>query len=197
MNVRATPEAAAGKPSASMIGVLVVQIIIGYEWLLSGIAKIAAGDFPSGLGDDLAAAAPPGWYARFLNGAISPNSVAFGYVIEIAEVLAGIALIAGPLIWTFAWGRTTNNLRILVVALMIVASTGGIFMTLNFHLANNGNHPWQIPASPFDEAVDVDLLMVAIQGVITAVQIAALRRLRVEGTDLVSAVAGARQPEHA
>lgn len=199
MNIKTSLEAAASKPGASMIGLLVVQLIIGYEWLLSGIAKIAPGNFPSGLGEELAgsAAGASGWYAGFLNSAIIPNAAAFGYIIEIAEVLAGIALIVGPLIWIFAWARTPNNLRITVIVLMIAASVGGIFMALNFHIANGGNHPWLIPDSPFDEAVDVDLLMIAIQAVITAVQISVLSRLRLERTDVVPVATQVRQPKHA
>lgn len=197
LSMKGNLEDAAGKPGASMIGVLVVQLIIGYEWFLSGVAKIAAGNFPSGLADDLAAAGAAGWYARFLNSAIIPNAAAFGYIIEIAEVLAGIALIVGPLIWIFAWDRTRDRLRRAVMILMIAASAGGIFMALNFHLANNGSHPWLIPDSPFDEAVDVDLLMVAIQTVITAVQITILSRLRLARTVVVPAAAPVRQPRHA
>jgi cytochrome bd-type quinol oxidase subunit 1 len=199
INIKLNLEPAAGKPGASMIGLLVVQIIIGYEWLLSGIAKIAPGNFPSALGDELAktATGAADWYVGFLNSAIIPNAAAFGYIIEIAEVLAGIALIVGPLIWIFAWDRTPYSLRKTMIILMIAASVGGIFMALNFHVANGGNHPWLIPDSPFDEAVDVDLLMVAIQAVITAVQIIILSRLRIEITDVVPAATQVRHPKHA
>jgi len=184
-----------GKPSVSLIGLLIVQMIIGYEWLLSGIAKFAAGDFASGLADELAAktAEAAGWYASFLNGIVVPNGIAFGYLIETAEVLAGIALIIGPLLWIFAWDRVSDRMRSTVLFLMIAAAIGGVFMALNFHVANAGNHPWVLPDSGFDEGIDVDLVLSGIQIVIVAVQIFALNGLRRERTDVVAATSQIKQ----
>lgn len=198
VNMKANAGMLQGKPSLSMIGLLIVQMIIGYEWLLSGIAKIAAGDFVSGLAVDLTevAANSGGWYAGFLNSAVIPNAMAFGYLIEAAEVLAGIALIVGPLLWIFAWDRIPEGLRRTTLILMIAAGVGGIFMALNFHLANGGNHPWVIPDSAFDEGVDLDLLLSTIQIVITTVQAICLIRLRRESTEMVSAVSSIAQPKH-
>jgi uncharacterized membrane protein YphA (DoxX/SURF4 family) len=175
-------ETAGGKPSASLIGILIVQLIIGYQWLLSGIAKIAEGNFASGLANDLteASAGTAGWYAAFLNSSIIPNATAFGYIIEYAEVLGGLALIAGALVLVFAWSRSSYGLRTAIVILMIAASVGGIFMAVNFHIASGSNHPWRLPDSAFDEAVDIDMLMTAIQTVITVVLITVLKHLRQE-----------------
>lgn len=71
----------------------------------------------------------------------------FGYIIETAEVLIGIALIVGPLLWIFAWDRIPEGLRRTALALMITAAIGAIFMAVNFHIANAGNHPWVMPDS--------------------------------------------------
>lgn len=180
-----------------MIGLLIVQIIIGYEWLLSGIAKFAQGDFVSGLADNLTeAASAGGWYAGFLNGFVIPNATVFGYIIETAEVLVGIALIFGPLLWIFAWDRIPEGLRRTVLALMITAAIGGIFMAVNFHIANAGNHPWVTPDSGFDEGVDVDVLLSGIQIVITTVQAVFLIGLRQERTDMVTVASRIAQPKH-
>ena len=195
---KAEPGTLRGKPGVAMIGLLIVQMIIGYEWLLSGIAKFAQGDFVSGLADDLreAAANAGGWYASFLNSFVIPNATAFGYIIETAEVLVGIALIVGPLLWIFAWDRIPEGSRRTALALMITASIGGIFMAVNFHIASGGNHPWVIPDSAFDEGVDLDLLLSAIQIVITTVQAIVFIRLRKERTKIVAAVSRIAQPKH-
>ena len=194
---KAEPDILRGKPSLSMIGLLIVQVIIGYEWLLSGIAKFAQGDFVSGLADNLAeVASADGWYSGFLNSVVIPNAPAFGYIIETAEVLIGIALIVGSLIWIFAWDRIPEVLRTTTLALMIAAAIGGIFMAVNFHVANAGNHPWVIPDSAFDEGVDVDLLLSGMQIVITAVQAVFLIRLRQERTDTVATALRIAQPKH-
>ncbi len=192
---KAGPNTLRGKPSLPLIGLLIVQMIIGYEWLISGTAKFAAGDFASGLAAALApkAAETAGWYASFLNSIVIPNGIAFGYLIETAEVLVGIALIVGPLLWIFAWDRVSDRLRSTMLLLMIVAALGGIFMALNFHLANAGNHPWTLPDSGFDEGLDVDLVLSGIQIVIVAVQILVLNGLRRERTAAVAATSQVKQ----
>lgn len=50
---KASPDRLRGKPSLSLIGLLLVEMIIGYEWLVSGVAKFVRGGFPSGLADEL------------------------------------------------------------------------------------------------------------------------------------------------
>ena len=40
-----------GRPSVALAGLLVLEIVIGYEWLISGLTKIIRGDFPSGLAE--------------------------------------------------------------------------------------------------------------------------------------------------
>ncbi len=183
------------KPSLPLIGLLIVQMIIGYEWLISGIAKFAAGDFVSGLADNLTAktAQTAAWYTSFLNSIVIPNGIAFGYLIETAEVLVGIALIVGPLLWIFAWDRVSDRVRSTVLLLMIVAALGGVFMALNFHIANAGNHPWTLPDSGFDEGIDVDLVLSGIQLVIVAMQIFVLNGLRREKTVAVAAMSPVKQ----
>ena len=192
---RAGPDTLRGKPSVPLIGLLIVQMIIGYEWLISGIAKFAAGNFASGLADALVAktAQTAGWYTSFLNNIVIPNGIAFGYLIETAEVLVGIALIVGPLLWIFAWDRVSDRMRSTVLLLMIVASLGGVFMALNFHVANAGNHPWTLPDSGFDEGIDVDLVLSGIQIVIVVVQIFVLNGLRRKRTAAVAATSQVKQ----
>ena len=182
-------EKSGAKPNLSLIALLAVQIMIGYEWLISGIAKFAAGDFASGLANELASktADTAGWYSGFLNNVVIPNGRAFGYLIETAEVFAGIALILGPLLWIFAWDRVSSRIQSTTLLLMIIAALGGIFMALNFHIANAGNHPWVLPDSGFDEGIDVDLLLTGIQIAIVAVQIFAFSSLRRESKDVVTA----------
>jgi thiosulfate dehydrogenase [quinone] large subunit len=185
------------KPSVALIGLLMLEIIIGYEWLVSGLTKVVLGDFPSGLAGELAdkAADVAAWYAPFLNGFAIPNAVAFGYVIEIAEVLVGLALVAGPLIWLFAWERIPSGFQSTVVLLMAAASIGAILMALNFHLANGNSHPWLLPKDSFDEGVDFDSLLAILNIVTATVNIWFFRRLREAKTDTLAVPAPLRQPK--
>jgi uncharacterized membrane protein YphA (DoxX/SURF4 family) len=180
----ATPEARAdalvSAPTVSMIGFLIVTMVIGYEWFMSGLVKFVRGDFPSGLADELLAktAGTSDWYGGFLKSVAIPFGEPFGYVLETSEVLAGIALIVGPLIWLFAWDRVSHRLRLAVLFFMAVAAIGGAFLAINLHLANGASHPWLIPGDSFDEGIDLDSVLPAISVVIAAVSIILFRRVR-------------------
>ncbi len=189
--MKASSDELRGKPSLAMIGLLLVTMIIGYEWFVSGIAKVVRGGFPAGLADELAgkSAGVPAWYLSLMQSAFIPNAEAFGYVIEVAEILAGVALIVGPLIWIFAWDRVSDPLRKAVLFFIAVSAIGGAFLAINLHLANGGSHPWLIPGNAFDEGIDLDSLLPSIQIVIAVVSIIYLQRLRRARTGSVASPA--------
>jgi len=180
-----------GKPGLSMIGLLLVEMIIGYEWLVSGVAKLVRGGFPSGLADELLtkSVGAPAWYGSLMKSAFIPYAEVFGYLIEITEVLAGVALLVGPFIWLCRWDRVSDRTRATVLFFTAVAAVGGTLLAINFHLANGGSHPWLIPESGFDEGIDLDSVLPAIQIVIATVSISFLNCLRLERHD----AAGSRQ----
>ncbi len=163
-----------------LIGLLLVQAFIGYEWFMSGITKIVRGGFPSGLADELRAksAGAAGWYKSFLDGSVIPNATAFGYLIEIGELLIGIAFVVAAFVWLFSWQRLPGGGRVALLLVTAVASFGAIFMNVNFHLANSSAHPWFIPKEGFDEGVDLDSLMPAIELVLLALSTSFLVSLR-------------------
>ena len=179
-----THDALRGKPSLSMVGLLVVEMVIGYEWFMSGLVKFVRGDFPSGLAGELMKKAPEmaPWYGSFIRSAVIPNGVAFGYAIEIAELLAGIVLIAGPLIWLLAWARVSDGVRSSVLLLTAVATIGATFLAINLHFANGASHPWFLPADEFDEGLDLDSVLPVMQLLIATVSIVLFRRLRRSST---------------
>jgi uncharacterized membrane protein YphA (DoxX/SURF4 family) len=183
-------EALRGKPSPSTFGFLIVEIIIGYEWFVSGLTKVIRGDFTSGLADEMAekSAEAVGWYADLLNGVVIPNAAIFGYLIEIDEILIGALFIIGPLLWLITWQRVPERLRALLFLLTALAATGGVFMAFNFHLANGLTHPWLIPADSLDEGVDFDTFLGAMNIVIAAVNIAFFNSLRRGRTDDAAAI---------
>lgn len=168
-----------GVPDVAMIGFLAVEIVIGYEWLISGLVKLVRGGFPSGLADELVEKSPGAadWYVRFLEKAVIPNGPLFGWLIQVSELLAGIVLIAGPIIWIFAWARVPDWLRASILLFGAAAALGGAFLAINLHLANGASHPWLFPQEGFDEGIDLDSVLPAIQLVIVAVHVVLLRRL--------------------
>lgn len=90
-----------------LVGLLAVQLVVGYEWTVSGLTKIVRGGFSTGLADELREKyeGAAGWYSSFLDSVVIPNGQAFGYAIELGEILIGVVLIGAALIWLFAWER--------------------------------------------------------------------------------------------
>ncbi|OGO09298.1 MAG: hypothetical protein A2Y61_06365 [Chloroflexi bacterium RBG_13_60_13] len=105
----------------------------------------------------------------FLNDVVIPRGKLFGYLLEISELLVGVALIGGAVVWLLVWKRVSIQLRAVTLALITFSSLAGVFMNINFHLANGSSHPWLIPGSGFDEGVDLDSLMPAIELVLAGV----------------------------
>jgi hypothetical protein len=187
---RSTTEALGRLP---LIGVLLIQIFVGYEWFDSGLTKIVRGGFPSGLAADLhdRVQGASGWYRSFVDGSIIPHGVLFGYLIEIGELLVGIVFIAVALLWIFRWERLPDVVRLTLLGVTIMAALAAIFMAVNFHLANGGTHPWLIPKSGFDESVDLDALLPAVQLIFIVLSVGAWRAIRRASADHVRS---ARRP---
>ena len=154
-----------------LLGLLVIQAAIGYEWAMSGLTKIVRGGFPSGLAAELRdkSAGAPSWYRSFLDGSVIPHGITWGYAIEITELAIGVALIATAAIWFFRWEALRDSGRRMVLLAVAASAVAGILMNVNFHLANGAPHPWLIPKSGFDEGVDLDSLMPFIQLVLAGV----------------------------
>lgn len=165
---------------AGLLGLLAVQAILGYEWLMSGLTKIVRGGFPSGLSDELQEKSEGAatWYARFLDSVVIPNGSLFGVLVIVAELAVGGTLIAAAALWAFRWERLGLAGRTGLLAATLAAALGGLLMNVNFHLANGSAHPWLIPGDGFDEGVDLDSFMPAVQLVLIAVSVAVWRAIR-------------------
>ena len=164
-------------------GLLVIQILIGYEWLMSGLTKMVRGGFPSGLTAELQDKSQGAavWYKDFLDTVVIPNGSVVGYLIEIGELVVGLALVTAAVLWMLRWQRLGIGARSAVLLGTAAAASGGFLMNINFHLANGSPHPWLIPSSGFDEGVDLDSLMPAIQVVLIAVSVGVWLAMRQRG----------------
>lgn len=177
--IKTSSDSLRGKPGLALVGLLLVEMIVGYEWLASGVTKFVRGGFPAGLADELLekSAGTPGWYDGLLKSVVIPNGEIFGYLIEISEFLAGIVLMLGPFIWLCVWNRISDRVRAAVLFSVAAAAIGATFLVINLHIANGAAHPWLIPESGFDEGVDLDSILPAIQIVLATVNIIFLKRL--------------------
>lgn len=168
------------RPSAPVVALSLVQLAVGYEWLVSGLSKLANGDFAHGLAaqlHDFAKVAPP-WYGHFLTSAIVPNAVAFGYLIELAELAVGLVLVGVAFASLAPGAHLGGRARRFLQQLAVGALAGGIVMAANFELANGGSFGLRLAADSFDEGVDLDTVMVAAQLALLVALAPALRRRR-------------------
>jgi hypothetical protein len=168
----------------ALVGLLLVQLAVGYEWFASGLSKLIRGDFPGGLADELRekSEGAAGWYRSFLDGAVIPHSRAFGYLIEIGELVTGVALMGAALAWLLAGRRLRRRGSAAVLLATAAAAVAGIVMAVNFHLASGGSQPWALPSESFDEAVDLDSLIVALHLVFLGVSVRLLLSLKDAGS---------------
>ena len=151
--------------SSAAIALLLVQLVVGYEWLVSGLTKIVHGDFPSGLGAAVAemGKGSSGWYGSFLTGTIEPHGALFGYAIEWSELVAGVILLVGAALSLHLGGRLTGRPAAWLSFATVAAVVVGLVLAVNFELANGGAFGTHLASDSFDEGVDLDTIIVALQ----------------------------------
>jgi len=161
------------RPDAPALGVgfLLVQIVVGYEWLSSGMTKLVHGDFPRGLADDLHERSKDSyvWYRHFLESVVIPHASAWGYLIEITELAIGAILIVSAVVW-LGRPRISRRVGAWLAALTVVASLGGLMLALNLTFAN-GYGLGPIGPDSFDEGITLDVLLIGIQTILIAVSL--------------------------
>jgi uncharacterized membrane protein YphA (DoxX/SURF4 family) len=148
--------------NAGTTALLLVQVVIGYEWLVSAMTKLVRGDFPAGLARQLGemSTASPGWYRGFLTSVVLPHADAFGYSIEITELAAGAVLIGLALLVLV---RPELELPRPAIVAAVVASAAALVMVANFEIANGAGFGVSLGKDTFDEGVDLDTLMTGLQ----------------------------------
>jgi thiosulfate dehydrogenase (quinone) large subunit len=160
----------------AIVALLLVQICLGYEWLVSGLTKLAHGDFPSGLRGELAdmGKQSPGWYRDLLTNAIEPHAQVVGYGIEIAELLLGVVLLAAAIVWLARGARLSDRARLTIQFAIGAASILALLLLVNFELANGGGFGMRLAADSFDEGLDLDTLLIGLHLVMLAFAVTAL-----------------------
>jgi thiosulfate dehydrogenase [quinone] large subunit len=174
------PASSSRSSATAVAALLLVQLVVGYEWLFSGLTKLHRGDFPDGLAAALddAGKGAPGWYRDFLSGSVVPHAHAFGYAIEVAELLVGLVLVGGAFALLLGGDRISVRARGVLRLAAAGASAVALVLLVNFELASGGHFGLRLAADSFDEGVDLDTLMIGLQLALLVYGLSALRRPR-------------------
>jgi hypothetical protein len=189
--VRTLPEPIreASWKSRLLTGLLVVQIIVGFEFLWTVLVKLVRGGFVAGLGSDLKerVQAAPHWYQSLAASVIIPNATLFAYLVLIGELFVGITMIVAAVVWLARWDRLSLGGKRTLVTLILLAALAALAMNLNYHIANGASNPWQLPSEVFDEGVDINTVLALIDATILVVMAVILWSLRVGRTSRAEA----------
>jgi thiosulfate dehydrogenase [quinone] large subunit len=140
-----------------------VMLVLGYEWLVSGLTKIVHGDFAGGLGaflrDNDGSAAS--WYRHLLARVVLPHAHLAGTAIETAELTVGIVFCCTAVLLVVR-PETAYRLRLGIAAVAVT----GLVLALSFKLLGGGAFAAPVAADSFDEGIDLDTMMVLLQAVV-------------------------------
>jgi thiosulfate dehydrogenase [quinone] large subunit len=162
-----------------------LQLVIGYQWLVSGVDKILLGSFPAQMGHLLAgqigSGKLPGYFAASLRTLVVPNAPAFGYAIMLGETLAGLGLIAAGLL---AFTRPLAEARLagrpwrafaladrLVTGLSPLAAAGAGLLGLSYYLLDGAPTLWLTPSLAYGGAIAPGMVVALACLVLVAAQV--------------------------
>jgi thiosulfate dehydrogenase [quinone] large subunit len=158
-------------------GMALVFLLLGYEWLISGLDKMLSSDFLTGLGAELQDAMannPNDWYVHFLARFVIPHARMAAALVEGGEVLVAAGLFLGAGLWICSdrlsprWARTLQPW-------VIGALVGSALMTVNYYFMAGNSFPWLRPSAPFDEGLDLDGLLSLVAIALLGIQLLAMR----------------------
>lgn len=182
MAIRRMPLPGISTPNLALTG---LQLLVGYEWLVSGVDKALLGTFPDKMGGLLTAAISgarlPGFFAGLLQNLVLPNAQFFGVIVEWGEILAGLGLMAAGLV-TLLRPLAERYLKLqaalifsysahLLDALAPAAAIGAGLMGLSFFLLDGLPLPWFAPSIAYGGAIDTGLFLAVASVVLVAGQV--------------------------
>jgi thiosulfate dehydrogenase (quinone) large subunit len=156
-------------------GLAVVQLILAYEWLVSGINKLVNLHFTvqlAGTLRDSISGNPYTPYVTFLREVVLPHATLFGILTEIGEGAIGLVLLGSAVLWLW---RPTSQFTLYSGRAACAALAGAAFLSLNYFLQGGSPLPWVNPANAFNEGVDIDILLPLLSVTVLVANLRAVR----------------------
>jgi uncharacterized membrane protein YphA (DoxX/SURF4 family) len=189
----ARPQArAAARTTSTNVALAGLQLVIGYQWLVSGVDKILLGTFPTQIGQllvvQIGSGKLPAYFAALLQALVVPNASAFGYAVMLGETLAGLGLIAAgllmlvrPLVEVHASGSLREIFATadrLVTALAPVAAMGAGLLGLSYYLLDGAPPLWFTPSLAYGGAIAPGMMVALASLVLVVAQVSHSRTSR-------------------
>jgi thiosulfate dehydrogenase (quinone) large subunit len=156
-------------------GLAVVQLILAYEWLVSGINKLVNLNFTvqlAGTLRDSMSGNPYTPYVTFLRDIVLPHATLFGIFTEVGESAIGCVLLASAVLWLW---RPTSQFTLYAGRAACAALAGAAFLSLNYFLQGGSPLPWIDSANAFNEGVDIDILIPLLSVTLLVANLRAVR----------------------
>lgn len=136
---------------------MLFTLIIGYEWLASGVSKVLTQTFASGFHHNVVSSLGSAFsfYVPVLKDLVLPHATLFGYFIEFSEVFVGLTFF-------ILFFTRFKNVSGWLLKLGMVASILSAFLSVNIFL-DSGDPFFITPAQPFNNSVSLDILLSAMQ----------------------------------
>lgn len=152
-----------------------VQLVLAYEWLISGINKLVNPNFTVQLAGTLRQGMdgnPYGIYVTFLRQVVLPHASIFGILTELGETAIGITLAVSAVLWLT---RPHSGLTLHAGKAAVAALAGAAFLSLNYFLQGGSPMPWINPGNAFNEGVDIDILIPLVSIVLLIANVQGIR----------------------
>lgn len=143
---------------------MMTLLIFGYEWFISGLDKVASGNFVQGLHNNMIVAIKTSSYAvysPFLKSICLPHCIFFGRLIEYGEVLIGTVFIVIALL-----GIIKGYLPHIAELIGLFFNIFSIILSLNILLYVGGKFFFST-SDPFDEGISLDFIMLLVSVIYT------------------------------
>ena len=170
----------AGKPGRLPGWLIVMQLALAYQWLVSGINKLLDSRFSTQLVPVLQGSTrgnPYSWYASFLRLIVLPNHAFFALAVQVMEPAIGLALLLGAGLWLV---RPRGLLTLYGGLAASAALIGSIGLSLNYFFQGGTYLPWVNAGNALNPGVDIDIMSSAVSAVLLGANLSALLTFRSE-----------------
>lgn len=153
---------------------IVMQLVLAYQWVVSGINKLLDPNFGTQLVPLLRGSTqsnPYGWYAILLRTVVLPNHALFALAVQVMEPAIGLALLLGAGLWIV---RPHGQLTVYGCLAASAALVGSIGLSLNYFFQGGTYLPWINSGNALNPGVDINIMTAVVSSVLLGANLSAL-----------------------